>query len=87
MCKLAAMVNFDDTATPIVMDKVAKIMTHLLYMNSFKNDDGTGVVAMNKEGSTWGHKRAIPSTDFVNTKWYQGFEKQIGKQRFVAMHT
>ena len=87
MCRLAAMINNEDNLPHPIKGKLANIMTNLFFLNSYGNTDGSGVMSMNKDGAVWGHKRAIPSYDFVHTKWYENFKKEIGEQRFVALHT
>lgn len=88
MCRLAAIVK-QEAITAAQDNKLRAVFSHLLYMNSYNNVDGTGVMCQSFKTKTLsGHKRSIPSPDFINSRWYQKtFLPSFFDQQFIAGHT
>jgi predicted glutamine amidotransferase len=84
MCKLAALINFSDLPFAI-KSKVNKALDHLFFINAFGQTDGSGVMLMDNKGNVDYHKRAIPSPDFMETKWYD--KQDLASNMFVGLHT
>ena len=88
MCKLAASVNLEPKSlSTLDKNKINKILEHLFYVNSFGQTDGSGVMTMQSFGETVYHKRAVPSPDFINTKWFQDTKDSLADSFAVGMHT
>lgn len=86
MCRLAAYINLEAQPVGFAAEgKINKMLEHVFYCNSFGNTDGSGIMMMDSDGLVDTHKRAIPSTDFINTKWYDS--QNLAKEKFVGMHT
>lgn len=84
MCKLAAYINFDKL-TLAEEKSINTMLDHLFYINSFGQTDGSGVMLMDSTGNFDMHKRALPSPDFMNTKWYKS--QDFASKMFVGFHT
>jgi len=88
MCKLVAYLNLEtDNKKYDNYSKYTKMFKHLLYINSFGNSDGTGVMQMTSDGKTYMYKRGIPSPDFLQLKAGKAITDINKKTRFIVGHT
>lgn len=88
MCKLFCWVNQHTTLLPkFTADKVDKVLTHLFYINSYGQVDGSGIMWMEKEGASYYLKDSIPSPEFLNSKGFTELHKNMSTKRFLAGHT
>ena len=85
MCKLAAMVNLENSLDITTTNNLNKFLDHIFYINSFGQQDGSGVMWMDKDGNHSHHKRAINAVDFLETRWWN--KQSLSSKRFVALHT
>ena len=85
MCKLAAMVNLENSLDITTTSNLNKFLDHIFYINSFGQQDGSGVMWMDKDGNHSHHKRAINAVDFLETRWWN--KQSLANKRFVALHT
>lgn len=88
MCKLAASVNLETKHLAVHdKNKINKVLEHLLYVNSFGQTDGTGMMCMTSDGKWSQHKRALPSPDFINTKYFQTMRSGLADMFCTGLHT
>ena len=74
MCGLIAMI----TKTPGGFHyKAGETFSQLLYAGALRGMDSTGVFGINKYGNLKLHKAATPSAEFMRTKTFENFDKDI----------
>lgn len=92
MCRLVAVIK-PNNLTAAQEVSLKNMFTHILYANSFGNVDGTGVMFQThneqQDGTqVGGHKRAVPSPDFINGRWYdKTFLPNWNRMQFIGGHT
>lgn len=79
------MVN--NTGQPVSLAE-RNMLKMMFYLNSYGNTDGSGIMYKDLKGNISGHKRALPSPDFIEGKWGSNFfNKQASSCQFIGCHT
>jgi len=82
MCGLIAMI----TKTPGGFHyKAGETFSQLLYAGALRGMDSTGVFGINKYGNLKLHKAATPSAEFMRTKTFENFDKDIFQSMRVVV--
>lgn len=87
MCKLVAMVNLDKQIPVGKVSGIANMFKHLLYINSYKNTDGTGVFRVDDDGELSMYKRGLPSPDFLQLDLTKKLLDIKATTKFLVGHT
>lgn len=88
MCKLFAYINHEKKEIPAYLGtKINKALRQLFYINSFGQVDGSGLMWMNKAGTTGFAKAPLPSPTFMDCTAFTSIQDKLYKNKFVAGHT
>lgn len=88
MCKLFAYVNQETKVIPThIATRINKTLRHLFYINSYGQIDGSGIMWMNKAGTTDFLKAPLPSPIFMELKSFDKIKDNLANNKFVAGHT
>ena len=88
MCKLCAFVNLEPVAIPYATGiLINKALKHLFYINSYGQEDGSGIMWMDDKGNSKYIKEAVASPTLINFKAFDNIKNDFYKFKFVAAHT